>query len=747
MISFTRISSVTCFGLAIGFACSPSTSAPGDGDGDRGGDGDGDVMIGDGDGDIMIGDGDGGIVIGDGDVGGDGDGPLKDLAPTPNCAAEVDGEWLQDDEACDDGNQVSGDGCGANCRYIEPGFVCPTPGEACRNYAKCGDGVVVFPEQCDDGNVAAEDGCNDNCKIEVGFKCDGSPSVCGTAECGNGGDPEGAETCDDGNGLPFDGCSELCQGEPLCSEEGCTSVCGDGIRLVNEGEECDDGNALDGDGCSSTCKKEPGYECTEEAPCPEGEEDCPLDLPIVFRDFNLSHSDFQPPEPPDNPQCDGFAAGMVAGTLDTEGKPTFVSAPPTACVTNFNRWYVDSEDSSTILGSVRLFPNGQGGYVNRFGENGEPYVTTVDTGNESAGYGTSKATCDTTCTQRTRDSLQCDNVCRPEHDAVDQLTRQLEQAEDAEEPDEEAIEELEAEIELAQAEADECDLDCQTTFDTREADCQAACAPCSFNNDQWCIGGEQRELDGDPLFFPIDGHPDALMDMRYAARIPAQIYEAPGWPWEDCGAADACPNGTDHNFHFTSEIAYWFEYTDGMVADLSFVGDDDVWVFINRRLVIDLGGIHVPLGGRFTLNANGSINTRTWRPPAAGEDDEVEVELDMGTTSADALGLTPGKVYEIKVFHAERKPEGSSFQLTLSGFNASRSECRSICGDGILAAGEQCDNGKENNVGGHNGCTKDCMLGSYCGDGIVQKEEGETCDDADPEAPANCAGCRVIMIR
>ena len=113
-------------------------------------------------------------------------------------------------------------------------------------------------------------------------------------------------------------------------------------------------------------------------------------------------------------------------------------------------------------------------------------------------------------------------------------------------------------------------------------------------------------------------------------------------------------------------------------------------------------------------------------------------------TTVKDLGLTPGGVYEIKVFHAERKPEGSSFQLTLSGFNAARSVCLPMCGDGIIAAGEQCDDGKDN-VGGFNRCNSDCTLGAFCGDGIVQKEEGEECDDNDPNGPSDCSGCRNII--
>ncbi|MCH2110718.1 MAG: DUF4215 domain-containing protein [Polyangiaceae bacterium] len=69
--------------------------------------------------------------------------------------------------------------------------------------------------------------------------------------------------------------------------------------------------------------------------------------------------------------------------------------------------------------------------------------------------------------------------------------------------------------------------------------------------------------------------------------------------------------------------------------------------------------------------------------------------------------------------------------------------CRPICGDGILALGEQCDTG----IGAtsYNFCSADCTLSEFCGDGIVQ--EGEMCDDADPQAPADCVGCRLIIIR
>jgi len=707
-----------------------------------------------------------GSLDGVGANGGGIDDEIINAPPTASCA---DGN-LDDDEACDDGNMMSGDGCGSNCRYVEPGWVCPDAGEPCRAFAKCGDSGVVFPEQCDDGNLNAGDGCSPTCKFEIGFTCDGSPSTCHATTCGDG-MQEGAETCDvQGNTAPFDGCSATCQGEPTCTDMGCTSSCGDG--LIIGAEQCDDGNGIKGDGCSDTCQEEPGYVCSQAPPC-EGE-DCTLNLPIVFRDFNESHPDFWPAYKEGD--MDGHAPGIVTNKLDANGKPVYQASPELSHVTSadtFNEWYNTSANNAQIVGNIMLYANGQGGFVNRYGANGEQYFASVKTAQETGNYA-SQAACEDGCTNRARDPqypfageepLRCgeqDTTCQTERLAIDQenndlmqLENQLANAMNQNPPNEDQIAQLEEDIATqeetitaAEDAFDTCLVDCQTAFDARIAECSAMCLPCSNNNAQWCVGGEQLALDGNPLFFPIDPPtPGILDDTRGAAKIPAQVYMGLGWPWEAGGTGDNPPAGSPmHNFHFTSEIAYWFEYTDGMQAEFSFIGDDDVFVYVNRRLLIDLGGIHVPLTGQFTFAANGNVTWSTSQPPDPGDEGPAGGPLDNGQTTVADLGLQDGGVYEIKVFHAERKPEGSSFQLTLSGFNTARSECLPVCGDGIIAAGEQCDDGEAENTGGHNRCNHDCTIGEYCGDGVVQPE-AEQCDDADPAAPSTCAGCRLLVVK
>ena len=93
-------------------------------------------------------------------------------------------------------------------------------------------------------------------------------------------------------------------------------------------------------------------------------------------------------------------------------------------------------------------------------------------------------------------------------------------------------------------------------------------------------------------------------------------------------------NGPDpeHNFLFTTEAHTLFTYEGG--EEFTFRGDDDLWIFVNGKLVIDLGGVHREL--------------------------EESIDFDAQATE---LGIEVGKTYPMDIFHAERHTSESHFRI------------------------------------------------------------------------------------
>ena len=66
--------------------------------------------------------------------------------------------------------------------------------------------------------------------------------------------------------------------------------------------------------------------------------------------------------------------------LDMDGKPVYVNVANSlvTSATTFSQWYRDTPGvNHTTAGTLTLWSNGQGQYVNRYGPNGEQWIVTA----------------------------------------------------------------------------------------------------------------------------------------------------------------------------------------------------------------------------------------------------------------------------------------------------------------------------------------------------------------------------------
>lgn len=109
------------------------------------------------------------------------------------------------------------------------------------------------------------------------------------------------------------------------------------------------------------------------------------------------------------------------------------------------------------------------------------------------------------------------------------------------------------------------------------------------------------------------------------------------FPLDGAGFDDSSTNnmGDAHNFFFTFELHTTFNYRGG--ETFTFIGDDDVWIYINGKLAVDIGGVH--------------------------EESTASVDLDARAMD---LGIQVGTTYSLDMFQAERHTQESNFRIDTS---------------------------------------------------------------------------------
>jgi fibro-slime domain-containing protein len=148
--------------------------------------------------------------------------------------------------------------------------------------------------------------------------------------------------------------------------------------------------------------------------------------------------------------------------------------------------------------------------------------------------------------------------------------------------------------------------------------------------------------------------------------------------------------GLSHNYHFTFELHTKFTYKPGQ--SFTFVGDDDVWVYIKGVKVMDLGGVHSAVNGTVVLFdgkafcTSQGTSTAQKQCPIAGPVKNVSSTLasqlatkwqqaGLGAASACPikanhryfdLGMASGDNVTLDFFFAERHTTESNFRIDTS---------------------------------------------------------------------------------
>jgi fibro-slime domain-containing protein len=490
-------------------------------------------------------------------------------------------------------------------------------------------------------------------------------------------------------------------------------TCGNGS--VEAGEDCDDGNRLAGDGCSAACTVEPGYTCTvierrETEPCQRTSGEC-VRLPIIYRDFLSEkepggHPDFvylgaavSPAVTITNtgfytadqglvvgpthqsatfskrsciPNTAGIARGreatsrcwdLVQSNLGADGKPVFNAvrngggANASLCHCQFTDWSHDT-NGGHVPGYVDVTNGPLYSLPYVAGRNGHPvyrgFAPVLKDGASFARWFTDNG----------------GGVTSTRLDEVLELT---------------------------------ATGDGRFRYTSPAHTVHGGFFPLDPGEHGFPLTGGSNgpglltivPLTGEPLLCNIWPYWFSSSVFGNGAGCRGDQFLFPPSVTAIGGAWVTSVQGWRHNYWFTSESRFHFVH--GGQLSLQFDNDDDLYLFINGVLVVDLGGVHQRIAGRVDVTADGmaeiteggtvdpatgsiipcpgldpstSMTTNALCPPTIPDCDCRRRVLD--------LGLVAGRAYEIAIFHADRHPTESEIAIIMTAPIGRRSSCQRL---------------------------------------------------------------------
>lgn len=169
-----------------------------------------------------------------------------------------------------------------------------------------------------------------------------------------------------------------------------------------------------------------------------------------------------------------------------------------------------------------------------------------------------------------------------------------------------------------------------------------------------------RSADVAQWFSVVEGKSEnytGALEMQYKADGAEFIFEAEDfYPLDkaEFSAGDSV-NRDGHNHLFTMNFAVPFTVLASGAEEFTVTADDDTFIFVGDKLVVDMGGVHDATTGRFVVHDNGEIY--------AGVDGE-----DLAYSG---VNVTKGDGSIVRIYHADRDSESSVFDVKFSGMNLS----------------------------------------------------------------------------
>ena len=124
-------------------------------------------------------------------------------------------------------------------------------------------------------------------------------------------------------------------------------------------------------------------------------------------------------------------------------------------------------------------------------------------------------------------------------------------------------------------------------------------------------------------------------------------------------------NKDGHNHLFTMNFAVPFTVLANGNESFMVTADDDTFVYVGDKLVLDMGGIHDAMSGEVAILGNG----------------EVHSGIDGAELAYSGVNVQHGDSSIVRIFHADRNEEDSVFKMTFVGMNLGVVDTRLADGD------------------------------------------------------------------